>query len=220
MSTLAPTSSHTSNRTLADLLRELGGIAPDRILLTPAPGTAAESDLLRLVEVDKVLCELVEGTLVEKAMGVKESLLALALARFLHDFIRPRNLGILSGPDGTLRLWEGLVRLPDVAFICWDRLPGRMIPDEPIPEVAPDLAVEVLSKGNTRGEMERKRGEYFAGGTRLVWEVDPRKRTVAVYTSPDSSRTFSVGESIDGGDVLPGFSLPLTLLFGELDQHG
>ena len=70
-------------------------------------------------------------------------------------------------------LFRGLVRIPDVAFTSWERLPGRRVPPEPIPELAPDLAVEVLSQSNTEAEMTRKRGEYFAAGVRLVWLVDP-----------------------------------------------
>jgi Uma2 family endonuclease len=218
---VAPAAPKTPARTFADLLRNLGDVPPDRILLSPAPGTATEADLLRVVDgVDGQLCELVDGTLVEKGMGVRESLLAFALGGFLRDFVRPRNLGFLTGPDGTLRLWEGLVRLPDVAFISWDRIPGRRVPDEPIPDLAPDLAVEILSVSNTRAEMERKRGEYFRAGVPLVWEIEPRARTVTVYTALDKSTVLSANDVLDGGSVLPGFSLPLANLFGELDQHG
>ena len=79
-----------------------------------------------------------------------------------------------------LRMLGGNVRVPDVAFISWDQLPGRRIPDEPIFNVSPVLAVEVLSPGNTRREMRLKREEYFASGTRLVWEIDPPGRTIRV----------------------------------------
>ncbi len=75
--------------------------------------------------------------------------------------------------------------MPDVAFMSWDRLPGKTVPDEAIPELAPDLAIEVLSAGNTKGEMERKLKDYFFAGVRLVWYIDWRRRTAEVYTSPD-----------------------------------
>jgi len=208
-------------RKLADLLRDLGDVPADRILMTPPPGTATEADLLRLVDgVDPVLCELVDGTLVEKPIGLRESLLGIFLGSLLSEFVIPRNLGILTGSDGTLRLWQGLVRLPDVAFISWDRLPGRRIPKEPVPELAPDLAVEVLSQGKTRAEMARKRREYFKAGVQLVWEIDPETRVVTVYTALDEFQTLQESDILDGGSVLPGFALPLHKLFGELDRHG
>ena len=114
----------------------------------------------------------------------------------------------------------GLVRLPDVAFVSWDRLPERRVPDEPIPNVVPDLAVEVLSASNTAKEMARKRGEYFRAGVRLVWEIDPRARTARVYTSESSFTDLAVNDTLDGGTVLPGFTLPLAQLFAELDRRG
>jgi Uma2 family endonuclease len=170
--------------------------------------------------VDPILCELVDGTLVEKPIGLRESLIAVFLGGEIRQFVVARNLGIVTGTDGTLKLWEGLIRLPDVAYVSWDRIPGRQIPAEPVPNIAPDLAVEVLSQSNTRREMERKRGEYFAAGVRLVWEIDPNTRTVAVYTAPDTFVTLQQSDVLDGGSVLSGFAIPLTELFGELDRHG
>ncbi len=207
-------------RTLADLLERLGGIAPGRILIRPAPGTATEADVLEVGRREHRLCELVDGVLVEKAMGLRESILAGAILAWLRGFVIPRNLGVVSGADGTMRLMPGLVRIPDVAFLSWGRLPGRRLPDEPIPDLAPDLAVEVLSAGNTPGEMARKCGEYFAAGARLVWLVDPESRTVAVHTAPDRSTLLSADRALDGGAVLPGFALPLPDLFAELDRQG
>jgi hypothetical protein len=86
-----------------------------------------------------------------------------------------------------MRLGTGLVRIPDVSFISWDRMPGRQIPARPIPDLVPDLAVEVLSEGNTDKEMERKRGEFFRAGVRLAWFIDPVDRTAVVYTAPGQS---------------------------------
>ena len=111
-----------------------------------------------------------------------------------------------------------LVRLPDVAYVSWSRLPGGRIPTEPVFGLAPDLAVEVLSASNTPGEMRRKRREYFDAGVRLVWIVDPVARTVAVYTKPAEPSIVSANAVLDGGDVLPGFALPLADLFAELDR--
>jgi Uma2 family endonuclease len=100
-------------------------------------------------------------------------------------------------------------------FASWDRFPGRKRPKVAVPELAPDLVVEVLSKGNTRAEMRRKLGEYFGAGVRLVWLVDPRKRTVRVHTSVQRSVVLKQGQLLDGGDVLPEFVLSLEELFVE-----
>jgi Uma2 family endonuclease len=76
------------------------------------------------------------------------------------------------GPDGTVRILEDQIRAPDVAFYDWRRFPGRLLPAEPVPAIAPDLAVEVLSAGNTQAKMERKLDEYFASEVKLVWLID------------------------------------------------
>jgi len=204
-------------RTVADLLHRLGDIPPDRVRYNPVPGTATVEDLVRE---ENHGCELIDETLVEKAMGVRESLLAFHLGGLLMPLVRGQNLGIITGPDGSYEVLLGLVRLPDVAFVSWDRLPGRRVPDEPVPNVVPDLAVEVLSVSNTIGEMLRKRGEYFRAGVRLVWEIDPRARTVRVYTSETAFTDLTAADTLDGGVVLPGFTLPLAQLFAELDRHG
>jgi Uma2 family endonuclease len=207
--------------TLADLLEQLGGIAPDRVRFRPAPGTATEEDVLAIRHSpERRLCELVDGVLVEKAMGFRESYLAGILITLLWAFVRPRNLGIVTGADGMMRLFPGLVRIPDVAFLSWNRFPNRHVPTEPIPDVAPDLAVEVLSAGNTAREMARKRQDYFAAGVHLVWQVDPRTRTVEVFTAPAQSTILHEIHVLDGGTVLPGFTLPLQELFAALDLQG
>jgi Uma2 family endonuclease len=108
-----------------------------------------------------------------------------------------------------------LLRMPDVAFASWDRFPGGEIPDEAAPEITPDLAVEVLSPGNTPGEMARKLREYFKAGVRLVWFVDPKDKTVTAYTSPTRSSVIPTSGVLDGGKVLPGFKLPVAQIFAK-----
>jgi Uma2 family endonuclease len=206
--------------TLADLLAHLGGIAPERVRLSPAPGTATEADVLHVHDHAGRLCELVDGVLVEKAMGFRESLLAAALIIILGNFVRPRNLGLVTAPDGMVRLAAGLVRIPDVAFISWDRLPNRRVPTTPIPALAPNLAVEVLSAGNTSREMARKCREYFAAGVQLVWLVDPETRTVVVHTAPEDFTLLHAEDTLEGGMVLPGFALSVQAFFAELDRQG
>jgi Uma2 family endonuclease len=198
---------------MADLIEHLGGIPPHRIRVHPAPGTATEQDVSDIEAREDRLYELVEGVLVEKTMGFRESYLAVVIIQALANFVRGNDLGIVTGPDGTVRLAPGLVRIPDCAFFAWDSLPEKQLPDLPIPDLAPDLAVEVLSATNTKAEMERKLKDYFFAGVCLVWLVDPKKRVVDVYTAPDQPVRLRVGQSLDGGDVLPGFALPLRELF-------
>jgi Uma2 family endonuclease len=207
-------------RTFADLMRRLGGVRPERIRFPLHAGLATVEDVCEVADKEQCLCELVEGVLVEKPMGYTESLLAGHLLFLLKSFVSPRKLGHVTAPDGPLRLTSSLVRIPDVAFISWDRLPGRSRPTERVPQIVPDLAVEVLSESNTPGEMAVKRGEYFTAGVRLVWEIDPDARTLTVYTSPTQSTTLTAADTLEGGSVLPGFTLPLAELFAELDRHG
>ncbi len=205
--------------TVAELLKKLGGISAERVLLDPLPGTATEKDVLAVERREGRICELVDGVLVEKTMGLAASFLALRIAFFLQTFLERQDLGFLAGEDGTLRLWPGLVRIPDVSFISWDQLPKRKIPTKPIPDLYPDLAVEVLSRKNTKAEIDRKLHEYFRSGTRLAWVVDPRKRIVRVYTAPDQSRLLKEDQDLDGGDVLPGLSLSLREVFARIERE-
>jgi Uma2 family endonuclease len=206
--------------TLADLLDRLGGIPPERIRAIPPPGTATEEDVLRAEGHTGLICELIDGVLVEKTMGYYESLLAMLLGRRLGDFVEKHDLGIVLGEAGTLRVLPDQVRIPDLCVIRWERFPNRRLPREPIPAVAPDLAIEVLSKGNTPGEMRRKLRDYFQAGVRLVWYLDPKARTMEVYTSPEQCTVVGETGVLDGGDVLPGFQLPLKELFARAERHG
>jgi Uma2 family endonuclease len=135
-------------------------------------------------------------------------------------FVIPRNLGIITGADGTVRLFAGLVRIPDVAYTSWDRLPGRRMPATPIPALVPALAVEVLSPSNTVAEMLRKRQDYFGAGVQAVWQIDPDARTLRVFTEVEVFTELTATETLDGGTVLPGFTLALGDLFAELDRQG
>jgi Uma2 family endonuclease len=224
--TTAPTAAESSPEplaqaaieTLADLHQRLGGVPLERIRCQPPPGTAKEEDVLVRPNGEKRLFELVAGVLVEKPMGYYESLLAGVLIQLLRNFLDVPKLGIVLGADGTLRLMPGLVRLPDVAFVAWERFPDQKLPAEPIPDLVPDLAVEVLSRGNTEAEMKLKLGEYFSAGVRLVWYLDPEPRTVRVYTSPAEVRLLTEADTLDGGEVLPGFQLPIREWFERAEQ--
>jgi Uma2 family endonuclease len=206
-------------RTVDELLHQLGDIPAFRVRINPSPGYATVQDVIDVHEKERRLCELVDGTLVEKPMGYRESMIAGALIAFIRAFVIPRNLGIVTGESGMMKLFAGLVRIPDVAFASWDRLPGGKVPSEPVPLLAPDLAIEILSPSNTPQEMARKRREYFSAGVRLVWIIDLDARTASIYTAPEHPVIVSESQSIDGGSVLPGFALPLRELFAELDRQ-
>jgi Uma2 family endonuclease len=93
---------------------------------------------------------------VEKARGFRESFLAAQIIHALVSFVQQNDPRIVAGADGTIRLARGLVRIPDAASFSWQRLPGKVVPDKPIPNLAPDLAVEVLGESNTAQETERR----------------------------------------------------------------
>jgi Uma2 family endonuclease len=204
--------------TVADMLDRLG-VPPERIRLHPPPGTATEADVLASPDGERRLCELVDGVLVEKPMGFYESLLAGWLIRLLGRFLDQHDLGFVLPADATLRLKPGLVRLPDVSFFSWDQFPNRKLPRERVPALSPDLAVEVISEGNTEAEMARKLQEYFTAGVRLVWYVYPETRTVQVYTSPTDVRLLRDEDTLDGGTVLPGFLLSIREWFEEAGER-
>ena len=205
--------------TLADFVKRLGGVPLDRIRFHPVPGTATERDVLEIERRENRLFELVDGVLVEKAVGYRESLLAAAIVTYLNQYVLPRNLGIVTGEGGMVRLFPGLVRIPDVAFVRWESIPDGRVPQEPIPDLAPDLAVEVLSGSNTPMEMKRKRGEYFAAGVQVVWMIDPEARSATVFQTPAESRHLTAADDLTGEPVLTGFSLPLSELFRHLDRQ-
>lgn len=201
--------------TIGDVADRFGPIPLSRIVLDPPPGTATERDVLAIYERDKRLCELVDGILVEKPMGYEESVIAAEIIRRIGNFIRRRKLGIVAGEAGMLKLARGLVRIPDVSYVSYSRLPGKRRPRQPIPRLAPNLAIEVLSESNTPREMQAKLVEYFDAGVELVWFVDVRHQSVEVFTAPDSSVVFRAAQVITGGTALPGFRLKVCELFQE-----
>jgi len=201
--------------TALDLVERFGPIPLHRICLDPAPGTATEDDVLAWEARSNRLFELYDGVLVEKTMSSFESYLAVRIAVLLSNFVYPRKLGIVLGADGMLRLVPGMIRIPDVAFIAMSKLPGKFSVQEPIASLVPDLAVEVLSRGNTREEMDHKLDDYFTTGVREVWYVDPRRKLVQVYEASASLRQLTEADTLESRIVLPGFSLSLKELFAD-----
>lgn len=196
----------------AEWVHDLGDIPLERIIFDPWPGTATEADLLLSVKQNKRLCELIDGTLVEKPAGLFESLIAVNLIIELGGYVNRAGLGSVFGPDATFRLpSSGRIRLPDVSFVSQDRIPKTAVA---VPQLAPDLAVEVLSEGNTSQEIEQKFKELFQSGTRLGWVIDPKSRTVAVYDGPGApAMVLAENDSLQGDTVVPGFTMPVAALF-------
>lgn len=200
---------------LANLQDHLGGVSLKRIRLFPSPGTASERDLEEILDRENCACELIDGVLVEKSMGFFESRIAAILIFHLERFVQEHDLGIVLGEAGLLRILPDQVRAADVAFIGWEHFPDRKLPSEAVPSLVPDLAIEVLSKGNTKQEIERKLRDYFQAGVRLVWCIDPRRRTAEIYTAPDQSERMAEDGLLVGGSVLPDFQLSLRDLFAQ-----
>src|SRR5262249_12301026 len=200
------------------LLHDLGDVAPERVRMKPLPGQATEADLIRIQAHEKRHYELVDGVLVEKIMSAPQSCITFVLSHRLGAYLDQHDFGFAMLPDVPTPLLKGLVRMPDLSFVSWGRMPSREYSATAIAGVVPNLAVEVLSEGNTPAEIKRKLKEYFLAGVELAWVVDPFKRTVAVHTARDGVRTLTEEGGLDGGSVLPGFTLPVKDLFARLPK--
>jgi Uma2 family endonuclease len=166
--------------------------------------------------------ELVEGRLVRMpGSGGEASRIAVRLIIALGMFVDARQLGAITGADGTYDLTRpgdagetGLV--PDAAFVRADRVPARTSPEYAKAwHLAPDLVAEVASPSQFRPEMGEKAQRYLAAGVRLVWIVWPKSRQVDVWR-PGAAQpvaTLGPGDVLDGLDVLPGFTHPVADLF-------
>ncbi|MEZ6112016.1 MAG: Uma2 family endonuclease [Pirellulaceae bacterium] len=210
--------------TATQVVDRFGPLPLARLRMSPLPGNAVEQDAVEILAGEQRLFELHDGMLLEKTMGAFESYIAGVLIWALNDFIRRDRLGIVYGPDGLFRIAPDEIRIPDVSFVSWQRLPNGEVPRDAISSIVPDLVAEIISHGNTPREMENKRREYLAAGVRLIWYVYPNARQVHVFhaspsdaSSPDAETAspvvLSENDQLTGGEVLPGFSLPLGELF-------
>ncbi|HVF67023.1 MAG TPA: Uma2 family endonuclease [Pyrinomonadaceae bacterium] len=146
--------------------------------------------------------------------GITHGFLCIEVGAEVRNFVKGHDLGIVCGAETgfVVERDPDSVIAADVAFISHERLATVEDPDKFGPS-APDLAVEVLSPGNRPGEMSEKIALYFAAGARAVWVFNPKKKTVAVYASPSDVRVLSEHDTLEGGEVLPGFRLELSKLF-------
>lgn len=131
----------------------------------------------------------------------------------LQTFVWERKLGVVGGEGGfVLPGSDGTLLAPDIVFVARERVPRRATWDGFQP-LAPDLAVEVVSPGDTVSEINGKTLAYLDAGVRAVWIVDPRRRIVTVHTPDGLARVLREGDELTGGDVLPGFAMPVAELF-------
>lgn len=183
----------------------------------PQNGPPVVTGQAPLLTPDDALYELVDGTLVEKKVGAQQIEIANVLAFAITAFARPRRLGrALVEMVFRIDPATNLQRRPDAAFVSAARWPfPRRVPDVPAWDMVPDLAIEVNSPTNTADGILDKRLEYFRAGVAQVWVIYPKQREAHIYTSPTEVRILTADQELDGGDLLPGFRLSLSVLFED-----
>jgi Uma2 family endonuclease len=159
------------------------------------------------------LFELINGEIIEKVPTEEHGLIVLNIASPMRAFVRQHKLGrVTTEARHHLPDDDQNARLPDVSFRS--SLSNPVVRRGSIP-VMPDLAVEIQSPSQSENFMIEKASYYLANGTRLVWLLFPTRRVVEVHR-PGQVETFTEADTLDGGDVLPGFKLPVSDVF-DLD---
>ena len=159
--------------------------------------------------------ELLAGFILsEPHPGSRHGRVSARLVRLIENFVEPRRLGFtLTAEAGyVLASDPPTVLIPDVSYLTLARGRDHIEATTPFPG-APDLAIEVLSPSNRPPEIRRKLTAYLGAGCPLVWIVDPERRTVTVHEGPDASVILGEDDVLDGGRVIPGFSVPVRELF-------
>ncbi len=168
-----------------------------------------EDEMMRLPK-DGRKWELVDGRLTEVPTSIRHEEIGINLIALFLPFARGR--GILTAGQGGFRMVDGNIRAPDVSYTRKERFPGGHAPDT-FGNLAPDLCVEVISPSEKPTDIARKVREYFDGGAEQVWHVFPEEQRVIVFTSPTEMRTLDADDTLDAGDLLPGFSCRVSDLF-------
>ncbi len=176
-------------------------------------------DLLKMPEEMTQGYELIEGMLVPKGGALvptsqKHGKVEFAVAFELGKFNEQYDIGsVLTGDPGFYTRGNNrTVRAPDVAFVSYEKLPPGA-EGEGYSRIPPDLVVEVVSPGNSADEIEQKTQEWLEFGVKIVWVLYPQSRRVHVFTAGGGMRVLNANDAIDGGDVLPGFSAPVSAFF-------
>jgi len=156
------------------------------------------------------LYELIDGEIVEKVGSFLPASIAATIIFYLKLYLQSHPIGHVTSSEGTYLLSDDFNPMPDVGYISRARL--TEIPPREAP-MAPDLAVEVKSPTDTLREQRRKAERYIALGTALVWLVLPEQQLVEVYAPGQDVQIITRDGTLDGGAVLPGFSLPVADIF-------
>jgi Uma2 family endonuclease len=162
--------------------------------------------------------EIVNGELIDMGnSGALHGNLAIILSSALFAIVNAQKLGALFDSSTAFKMKSGNKRSPDIAFFAKERLQGMTQLPTGFLEGAPDLAVEILSPGNTVEEIEAKITEYFDNGACLIWVISPTQHYVMVYRcAQEPDRLLKSVDSLDGEEVIPGFTLPVADLFQKL----
>jgi len=162
--------------------------------------------------------EIVNGELVDMGnSGALHGYICSLLLAALASYVLPKKLGVILDSSTAFKMKNGNRRSPDISFFAKERLQGMTELPSGFLDGAPDLAVEVLSPGNTVEEMHDKLVEYFENGTRLAWIIHPSEHYVLVYRSAqEPDRLLKSVDSLDGEEVIPEFTLPVADLFQQL----
>ncbi len=171
-------------------------------------------DYLRFIalpENDDRRFEYIEGEIVEVVSNSYCSLVAVRVVGEMFAYVKRTDLGSILGADGGFQVGEDRY-IPDVSFISKKRQPTP--PHDTFIPNPPDLAVEVLSPTDRPRTIRAKIHNYTAAGT-VIWMIDPETKTVEVYTPGQALRTLHLNDTLDGGDVLPGFTLAVRDVFPE-----
>ncbi len=162
--------------------------------------------------------EIVNGELIDMGnSGALHGYVCSTLMILLGAYIRTHKLGAMFDSSTAFKMKNGNRRSPDISFFAKERLQGMTELPSGFLDGAPDLAVEVLSPGNTVEEIHDKLVEYFENGTRLAWIIHPNENYVLVYRSAqEPDRLVKSVDSLDGEEVIPEFTLPVADLFQKL----
>ena len=162
--------------------------------------------------------EIVNGELIDMGnSGAKHGYVCSILMTLLGGYVHLQKLGAMFDSSTAFKMKSGNKRSPDVSFMAKERLQGLDDLPDGFLEGAPDLAVEILSPGNTVAEIHDKLVEYFENGARLVWVIHPQEQYVLVYrSSQEPDRLLKSVNSLDGEEIVPGFTLPIAELFQKL----
>ena len=187
----------------------------------PKPALITAEEFMRMDDSEGVRAELIRGAVCEAmGTGFRHTIIAGRFVRHLGSFVEERLLGFAGAPDGGVRLERDpdTVRIPDAMFVSNDRLPSDDDLDFYI-ESTPNIAVEVKSRTDSVAQTHDKARMWHAHGVPLVWAAYPETRTIDVHSADGSITTLTDADTLDGGEVLPGFSVAVSDIF-DIKQGG